>query len=127
MSNTWNEAMMEMIVTKNVVGESSGRVIFQNWRHFDAPSIWAASRYVAGMPWSPARKITILKPSPAQIETSATAGMTQVVSTSQLGGSSANCSRKKTLIRPKSPLSIQSQTIETATELVIVGRKKIVR
>jgi len=119
--------MMEIMVTKKVVGESRGKVMFQNWRHLDAPSIWAASRYVTGMPWSPARKITMLKPRPAQIATRATAGTTQVLFTNQFGGSSENCSRKNTLISPKSPLSIQSQTIDTATELVMVGRKKMVR
>ena len=51
--------MIEMMKMKNVVGDSSGRVMCRNFRHLLAPSISAASYRCCGIPCNPARKMTI--------------------------------------------------------------------
>ena len=42
-SKSWSVLMMPMIRAKNIAGESSGSVIFQNCCHLEAPSMLDAS------------------------------------------------------------------------------------
>ena len=64
---------------KNIVGEIIGSVTFQKRRQAPAPSIEAASYSSCGMPWRPARKITIMLPPMApQSAITISAGSAQV-------------------------------------------------
>ncbi len=76
--------MTLMTLTKKIDGDSSGIVMEKNLRTGPAPSRSAASMIVSGMPWSPARKMTMLVPSPAQMPTTAIAINAVFGSVSQL-------------------------------------------
>ena len=54
-SNTWNEEISEMVVTKNVVGASIGQVMVQKRCQALAPSMSAASPRFSGISCRPAR------------------------------------------------------------------------
>src|SRR5215208_2321574 len=81
-SKTWNELMMAMMKTKNVVGERSGSVMYQNLWNLFAPSIFAASMYVAGMTCNPARKMTMQNPIASHMLMIAIEGITHLGSSS---------------------------------------------
>ena len=60
--------MMVRMTTTTVVGRSAGQVTLRKTCHRPAPSTLAASMSSAGTAWRPARKSTMLKPTPCQTE-----------------------------------------------------------
>ena len=57
-----NASIVCTTALKKMTGVSSGRVIFQNCRHFEAPSRLAASYMSVGIWRRPARKMIIGEP-----------------------------------------------------------------
>src|SRR6478735_3470201 len=88
MSNDWNELSTEVTVRKKTIGESIGRVTDRKRQSAPAPSTLAASYKSRGMLCSPARKMTVAKPSVFQFETMMTAGIAHWGSRNQFGESS---------------------------------------
>src|SRR4051794_27392631 len=70
--------MSEMTSTKNVDGESSGRVMLNSRRHHPAPSILDASYMSVGIAWRPARRMIITKPRSFQAEARMIDGIAQL-------------------------------------------------
>ena len=85
---------MSMITsTKSVVGVSPGQVTCWNRCQLLAPSIAAASCRDRSIPWSPARKITMLYPAHFHTPTKIRAGIAQEMLFTQSGPGTWNTRR----------------------------------
>src|SRR5215471_12082629 len=82
-SNTWNEPITDVTITKNMAGDSIGSVMRVNRCHGPAPSTVAASYSCPGIACSPARKMTIPKPKPFHTLIRISPGIAQLDETSQ--------------------------------------------
>src|SRR5690606_28187210 len=102
---------------KNRVGEISGRVSRQNWLHFEAPSVDAASYSSRGTFCNAASRITI-EPATPHSPMITIDGFTQAGSTSHCGAWILNSPRNQ-LIAPVLLLSSSRNTEAVATAGVI--------
>src|SRR5262245_15395435 len=119
---TFSAAITPRTRLNSSVGEIIGRTTWRKRCQGPAPSIWAASSSEGGTPCSPDRKITVVAPpSPAQSETTTTAGSAQPWLWNQ-PGPSIPTQPSTWLTGPTVGWNSQVQTSASATAGVSVGR-----
>ena len=121
-SKTWNPLMSDSTITKNVDGESIGRVTLNRRRHHPAPSSSAASYRSGLIACRPASRITMMKPRSFHADARMIDGIAHTGSAHHPGPWMPNQARTA-FTTPVLGFSSHRHTRATTTQLVMTGRK----